>query len=255
MAGRWADASLTRGLAALVGAIGLESFPTRLIELLTAAAAIDQFNMIALDPDDQAESLYTWHRYRPEMTSSLVSRYLDGRFYQRDPALERLRRPHASALRMGVLRREEIEDDWYRRFFFDDAELGGKLSILEQGDSRGIYQNFYSGAAGSAFSPREMENLAWLAETVSQCVLRHRDLTAAPAKPRREDVARLLASRATDLTARERDVCSRILTGYSTEAIALDLGVTAHSVATYRKRAYAKLGICSQHELFMLCLG
>ena len=36
--------------------------------------------------------------------------------------------------------------------------------------------------------------------------------------------------------------------------IALDLGVKESTVATLRRRAYAKLGISGVQELFLLCL-
>ena len=35
----------------------------------------------------------------------------------------------------------------------------------------------------------------------------------------------------------------------SSEAIALTLGISVNTVLTYRKRAYTRLGICSQNEL------
>ncbi|PVX85882.1 helix-turn-helix domain-containing protein [Paraburkholderia unamae] len=54
------------------------------------------------------------------------------------------------------------------------------------------------------------------------------------------------------LTTRERTVCVGILTGYTSEGIALNLGISINSVLTYRKRVYEKLGITSQNELFML---
>jgi len=53
----------------------------------------------------------------------------------------------------------------------------------------------------------------------------------------------------------EAAVCARIVTGYSNEAIALDLGISFHSVRTYRKRAYAKLNVTSQNELFAQVLN
>jgi len=40
------------------------------------------------------------------------------------------------------------------------------------------------------------------------------------------------------------------VTGHSNEAIALDLGISFHSVRTYRRRAYEKLHVTSQNELF-----
>ena len=43
------------------------------------------------------------------------------------------------------------------------------------------------------------------------------------------------------LTGREKEVCLRILSGFSSEAIAADLGISLHSALTYRKRAYERL--------------
>ena len=44
------------------------------------------------------------------------------------------------------------------------------------------------------------------------------------------------------------------MAGYSAEGIGLDLGVSTHSVVTYRRRAFEKLGIATQKELFSLVL-
>jgi DNA-binding CsgD family transcriptional regulator len=49
------------------------------------------------------------------------------------------------------------------------------------------------------------------------------------------------------LSARESEVCVRIALGMSADGIAADLGIAASSVATLRKRAYAKLG---QHHIY-----
>ena len=51
------------------------------------------------------------------------------------------------------------------------------------------------------------------------------------------------------LSQREIEVCAGILHGHSIEGIAAMLRVGRESVATYRKRAYGKLGIGSKHEL------
>ncbi|MDO8606529.1 MAG: helix-turn-helix transcriptional regulator [Phaeospirillum sp.] len=255
IAARTGDGELSRRLAGVVGSIGQDGFEVHLIGLLGAAARFDQINVVSLE-GDRTRSLFSWHRAHPHMASSLVGQYVAEKLYQRDPTLGRLQRSGRHGLCLGVMRRGQIEDDWYRRCFFDDAQLEGKLSILDQAQTHAIYQNYYFSAGAEAFSVREIENLARLAETTSQCILRHLELRAPPAKAkcRPDAVATILARRAPSLTLRELEVCSRIVTGYTTEAIALDLGVTPNSVATYRKRAYAKLKICSQHQLFLLCL-
>jgi DNA-binding CsgD family transcriptional regulator len=46
----------------------------------------------------------------------------------------------------------------------------------------------------------------------------------------------------------------RFVSGLSSEAISADLGISLHSTLTYRKRAYEKLDISSQNELFAIAL-
>jgi DNA-binding CsgD family transcriptional regulator len=59
-----------------------------------------------------------------------------------------------------------------------------------------------------------------------------------------------LRTRCPDLTRREIGVCELLLRGRSAPEVAAALGIRVSSVQTYRKRAYAKLGICSLRELF-----
>lgn len=63
---------------------------------------------------------------------------------------------------------------------------------------------------------------------------------------------RRLAALERGMTRRELDVCARTLIGLTAEGIALDLNIKKTSVFTYRKRAYARLGISSQTQLFRL---
>lgn len=255
--GVFGNRDLADRLAALVDSIGGDGFETRLTGLLTAAASFEQVNILALSDTADARCLFTWHRQQPRLTTLLVERYIEGRYYTVDPLLTRLRHGRAATPRMEFLRSEQIENAWYRSFFFDEIGLSGKMSVLEQRPSGGTYFNFYHGS-GAQFSDCEIENLAWLSKVVSHGIARHEELRPRRLPPpdgRRLDVlSRLLRRRASRLTVRELAVCARIVSGYSSEAIALDLGIAESSVATYRKRSYAKLGICSQHELFSLCL-
>jgi DNA-binding CsgD family transcriptional regulator len=57
------------------------------------------------------------------------------------------------------------------------------------------------------------------------------------------------------LSEREAAVCVGVVTGHSNEAIALHFDLSINSVRTYRRRAYAKLQITSQNELFALILN
>ena len=55
-----------------------------------------------------------------------------------------------------------------------------------------------------------------------------------------------------ELTAREREVCDLLLLGCSSDAIALRLGITRHTVKDHRKRIFRKLRLGSLAELFSL---
>lgn len=58
-----------------------------------------------------------------------------------------------------------------------------------------------------------------------------------------------LGVRAPSLSGRERQVCARIASGQSASHIAAELGISASTVVTLRKRAYEKLGIHGRLDL------
>jgi DNA-binding CsgD family transcriptional regulator len=57
------------------------------------------------------------------------------------------------------------------------------------------------------------------------------------------------------LTERERQTMQLVLRGHSSKSISCNLEISVTTVKTYRKRAYAKLGICSQSQLLSLFIG
>src|SRR3974390_2096103 len=71
-------------------------------------------------------------------------------------------------------------------------------------------------------------------------VARHfQEVRAADLDPGQRLTNRLAGSPPFDaLTGRERNVCQRILLGFSSEAISAELGIRLHSTLTYRKRVY-----------------
>lgn len=258
MAGSEGGRAIGHCVAAVVGAIGGDGFEPRLVELLTAAR-LDQCNVFCLDQGGEARPLYAWSRRRPRANARRVGRYVAERFFLQDPVLLRLRQNRPVSERVELFRRDDIEDGWYRRYFFDDGDLDGKVSMVERGPASDYYFNFYSGNGTLWTSPQDIHDVLGLADIVSQSILKHLEVRDAAGRrsglPKLDMVRQLLERGAPRLTAREVDVCARQVLGYNTEAIALDLRIGAASVATYRKRAYGKLGICSQNELFTLCLN
>ncbi|CAI8893014.1 hypothetical protein EMIT0373P_30722 [Pseudomonas chlororaphis] len=65
---------------------------------------------------------------------------------------------------------------------------------------------------------------------------------------------RCYGSRGTQLTARELEVGHLMLSGCSSKEIARKLQISAETVKVHKKHIYAKLGIKSQSELFLIFL-
>lgn len=141
----------------------------------------------------------------------------------------------------------------YRKIFFQDSGIVDKCATAIWVEDTCFYVNFYRIAAQGRFSDAQRARLEAIAPAIAASVARHFQQTAAPD----HSLAGLFATRAplTSLTPREQEVCRRILAGFSSEAISQALGISLHSTLTYRKRAYQRLGICSQSELFAIVLG
>ena len=146
--------------------------------------------------------------------------------------------------------------DSYRKIFFEDSDIVDKCATAIWVEGTCFYVNFYRITSQGRFRRDEVQRLMAVAPAVSAAVARHfQQDDAAGGDPARQ-LKTLFASAApfAALTGREKDVCLRILSCFSSEATAAELGISLHSALTYRKRAYEKLGISAQNELFAMVL-
>ena len=79
--------------------------------------------------------------------------------------------------------------------------------------------------------------------------LLRRNAEAASVLSSLSEIESCLARSHAGVSGREAQVCARIVYGMSAAGIALDLGIGAETVTTYRKRAYQRLGVSGRHEL------
>jgi DNA-binding CsgD family transcriptional regulator len=117
------------------------------------------------------------------------------------------------------------------------------------------YINYYKTRRAIAFDDVELANIRDTERLLAQAVAQHfgAALVAAPVNVSPEYIGKVLKAipATASLSDRENQVCSLILMGNSSESIALLLGISRNSVLTYRRRAYERLRITSQHELFV----
>lgn len=142
---------------------------------------------------------------------------------------------------------DEIDDADYRRICYDEPGVHSRASVLVGLPEHGhAAVNFYRTHAMPRFTAAELARLAALAGVLAGLVQTHLRLS----EPVRE--AAPLGRLAAALTDRERHVIAGIVDGRTTKMIARDLGLAPSTVDTYRYRAFRRLGIRREKELFVL---
>ncbi|MEZ5704978.1 MAG: LuxR C-terminal-related transcriptional regulator [Burkholderiaceae bacterium] len=142
----------------------------------------------------------------------------------------------------------------YQRF-----DLADRLSLLAGTHTRWFVLNVYRGRAVGEFDDAALAAWQRHARSLSALLRRHFEWQPPPvwqarAQPDNATLEHRLADLPGRLSAREQQVCARALRGMSNPGIAIDLGVQVSTVSTLRRRAFAKLGISTLSELFLLCL-
>lgn len=152
----------------------------------------------------------------------------------------------------------DISNSAYRARFYEASNIADEL-ILFFGDKESVvYVSFYRSRRQERFTKGDIGLLTSCAELIISLLRKHIELSKGfftECKTIRNEryksiMALLLQSK---LSEREAEICSCIVLGYTTLGISLELGISTNTVATHRKRAYTKLGISSQNELFAQC--
>ncbi|MCK1734548.1 LuxR family transcriptional regulator [Bradyrhizobium sp. 138] len=237
-------------VAPAVLAIGRPDFPNVLIDTLRRQAAVGHCMVFALNRAGAATCLLDAGNI--PIGGDLGAVYAS-QFHESDPNRDALFEAEGGAPIMLPSFAPRMYGARYRKIFFHDSGIVDKCATAIWTGDTCFYVNFYRIAAQGRFTAAQRERLQAIAPAIGASVARHFQEKAAP----EQSLAALFATRAplAGLTPREQEVCRRILTGFSSEAISQELGISLHSTLTYRKRAYERLGISSQSELFAIVLG
>ena len=235
-------------------AIGRPAFPLALISALRRVADVGHCMVFSFAGERSAACLLDAGNIPTGRDLGIA---YAGHFHQSDPNRDAIfgGQAEAAPVLLPTFARRMYSDS-YRKLFFDDSDIVDKFATAIWVEDTCFYVNFYRITAQGRFTPGQIRRLSAVAPAVSAAVARHFQLGAgADGDPE----SRLKTLFATGeplalLTGREKEVCLRILSGFSSEAIAADLGISLHSALTYRKRAYEKLRISSQNELFGIVL-
>lgn len=144
----------------------------------------------------------------------------------------------------------------HRARVYEAHGVAERVSVVRQAGESLFAVNLYRHQHQAPFSDRQLASFEDLAPALLALAQKQVEL-ACPTSPEEEaPVAWQHRLRQINpaLTARELDVCARLLTGMTHEGIACDLGLGLPTVKTYRNRAFARLGIHFRNELFALVL-
>lgn len=167
-----------------------------------------------------------------------------------DPARQAFRElilaPGRRACLTTAVARTELAEPGHRRLL-EEAGFADRVATLFPAGAQGWFSLHVLRRPGDgALSDRALEGFARAAPVLGALIERHLRATAS--------LEARLHERCPGLTAREAAVCAALLRGRSSSEIAEALGIEASSVKTYRKRAYAKLGLHTLPELFLALL-
>ncbi|MFI5011670.1 MAG: helix-turn-helix transcriptional regulator [Hyphomicrobiales bacterium] len=149
----------------------------------------------------------------------------------------------------------DIDDASYRYQCYTSVRLQDRFTVMQRRGRETFRINFYQAARGRRISNWAIDNVMKSADLLIALLAKH-DVAASPASGRLgpELFQERLSLLEPTMPMRETQVCAAIMLGMTSEAIALSLGISLNTVLTYRKRAYARLGISSQNELVHLVL-
>ena len=241
--------------APVIAALGRAAFASELLAALNRTLPVDHVCLMRLVDRTRPPVLESASWRGGAHVAEVQSAYLHG-LYRFDPNLDLAL---GSGVAVRLLRREAIRRADYREACFARAGLLERLTVAAADEGQLVLLNLYRLDPSGRFAPEEIAAIEELSRFLAALAIRHVGTLGMLLRSRdRADRVAALAARlhALDgrLTLREREVLSRVMLGVTSQGIALDLGIGLNTVLTYRKRAYARLGVTSQAELFSLCL-
>jgi len=245
--------NLAAAFAPVVAALGGMSFASELVAALNRSVPVDHVCLMRFADRIRPPVLESASWRGGDHVGEVQQAYLAG-LYKRDPNLQL---PSKEGVSVHLLACNSIADEGYRAACYDRAGLLQRLTVASVDAGQLLALNLYRLDATGAFSREELAQVDTLAPLLAALAARHvatlgMQLRSRDRGDRIEAFSARLHAISGSLTPREREVLARVMLGMTSQGIALDLGVGLNTVLTYRKRAYARLGVTGQAELFAL---
>lgn len=252
---RAANNPFKRRVGDLIASVGSPSFETSFFQIARDVTDCEHVTAFVSSDRALARLLFAVNRGAKPIARTIADKYLK-HYWNHDPANVICSGNAAPRYELAVrVYSNDINHDAYRRDCYSSVDLVDRLSIIRRSSNETFRLNLYRSAQRGRFAPGEVDSVLENADLMFALIAKHDEQRLACSETDKlETAVRRLQRAAPRLTARERDVCMGIVQGRSSEAIAIALGISINTVLTYRKRAYARLGISSHNELMRLAL-
>ncbi|MBR7634744.1 helix-turn-helix domain-containing protein [Janthinobacterium lividum] len=246
-------------LVAAIGHADVNAMAGAILKTAGAAASIAQCTIFAYEfgnrPRTVAVADRRGGRFLQDIADSYARHYyaLDGNQSVIAPARQPKLDP---AIVLHQQASAEIRHPGYRAACYQKPNVSDRLSLLVQPASDiWLSVNFYRDSNQGQFQPGEIAAIETLSPLFAYAARHHYSLSGQPAQGVSPMMLARLRQHGPQLSKRELDALRGVLEGLTAAEIADTMGVQPSSVITYQKRAYKRLGIASQRQLFALCLG
>jgi len=247
-------------LGEAVSLIGNADFGSRFYKLVDETIGIDHCTVFVFRDDSphmlvaEAQSLLV-----SQKVSSLAQRYVASGFHS-DPIWKTGHHSGIYGCSVFLLSPTQLPDERYREEFYVGPNIQNELALTATFGNERVYAAFYRENGRDGFNQDAVNHLKFCGRPLLQALQKHAQMLLAlqlgeAQRPlRREElmerVRTAILADNKQITPREAEICACIVLGYTVLGISLNLGISINTVATHRKRAYAKLRISSQNELF-----
>ncbi len=263
------EARWCAGLAHIIDHLESDELPHRLIGAL---AALVPFSMSTIIINrGRSRPICIFDTFPTQADKSGIHNYIKGTY-----VLNPFYRAHLGGLKQGVYRIGDLApDEYFSSGLYDvhkaipmpEEEIGYKTENWPKGfeeldiavpiDDVTIEIGLYNSVKAGGFSDSSITSLTAKISVIGAIIRKYWKFRSGKlaADPRDSSIDEIFDNFCADeLSLRECEVIRYVMRGHSSESIAMNLDISITTVKTHRKRAYAKLEISSQSELFSLFL-
>ncbi len=244
----------------LVAFIGSDDFGAAFFSMFDRLFGIDHCTVFISSGTDPRACVAEARSPRAALHVKTLADTYAGSSFATCPIWQRVTELSKEQHRTFLLVPQDLDDLAYRHEYYIRPNIRQELAVTGALDGDRIYAAFYRENGREAFPTQALEWMERSGRLILRIVQKHshcmsqRPGPAAPAAPTREQLFESVRAALTrddrSITPREAEICAAIVLGYTVLGISMNLGISVNTVATHRKRAYAKLQISSQNELF-----